>query len=800
MLWAPSTRSFSSSSSRATQTGTTLQRLPQSLALAACIALVGAALVVLVPAAAAAAADVDAHGNVYNNKHESLPDASHHLVQGNMSSLIVKIKFIQASVVDANSTSSLLVDGAVAVSGIGFGESSDYVEISSGQHTMELSAGPYVVVDFDPTFTYAVIEAQDTQGNITIQVVALPAIPDSSVRTLDTALVRVINTAIFPVTVTLSFVSDNCHRCLDQVIASFNQSDVSSFNADAKHGITFSVTDAVGLEQVAGVSYNFGDRGVYTMLITTSSMQSKETIVFIFEDVEPYNVDLPIAAMFGILIGASVIYVVLKQTSIYLQKSRAQRATDRLQKGRLINQDYTAGYGSTASSNGYIAIPNSAAAENGADSIASPSTVGSRVIQSTICASCGRELLEADRFCGLCGTRRDKASAPPAEERVRVRSLDTFRGIALSIMLFVNYGGGGYWFFDHSTWNGLTVADLVFPWFIFMMGVSMSLSFEKLRRRGAPRGALFLKVIRRSMTLFALGLFLVCRQIIFATWRMPGVLQRFAVSYLFVAAIVMFVPIFATLPGPFRDLTSHWLQWVVIGIFITIHTCITFLYDVPGCGTGYIGPGGIGDFGQYMNCTGGAAGYIDSQVFGRHIYQAPTAQAYYLTGAYDPEGLLGCLTSVVITFLGYQAGRILVTFSTHSARLRRWAAWGVGLGLLGLILCKGTQNDGWIPINKNLWSLSFVLIMAGLGYLMLASCYIIVDVRKLWDGAPFIYPGMNSIFVYMGSELFFYYFPFTYANEVENTHGALLFMHLTATALWILIAYLMYRKKVFISV
>ena len=105
--------------------------------------------------------------------------------------------------------------------------------------------------------------------------------------------------------------------------------------------------------------------------------------------------------------------------------------------------------------------------------------------------------------------------------------------------------------------------------------------------------------------------------------------------------------------------------------------------DVPGCGRGYLGPGGIGDFGEYMNCTGGAAGYIDMQILGiNHIYGSPTCQGVYLTGAYDPEGILGNLTSIYLCFLGVQLGRILSTYKDHKGRLIRWVAWGTLWGLL----------------------------------------------------------------------------------------------------------------------
>ena len=105
----------------------------------------------------------------------------------------------------------------------------------------------------------------------------------------------------------------------------------------------------------------------------------------------------------------------------------------------------------------------------------------------------------------------------------RLKSLDTFRGLALTIMIFVNYGGGGYFFFAHSAWNGLTVADLVFPWFMLIMGVSMSLSFSKRKPQ-------LYTIFRRSFILFALGLFL----------NSEGITDHPLNEYVFIRAFVLF--------------------------------------------------------------------------------------------------------------------------------------------------------------------------------------------------------------------------------------------------------------------
>lgn len=186
-------------------------------------------------------------------------------------------------------------------------------------------------------------------------------------------------------------------------------------------------------------------------------------------------------------------------------------------------------------------------------------------------------------------------------------------------MIFVNYGGGGYWFFDHSKWNGLTVADLVFPWFIWIMGTAMALSFNSLDTRRARKVEVLAKVIRRSIILVGLGLFLNNGWDL-DHWRIPGVLQRFGVSYFFVALIIMFIPkytstkiriknvhdnaSFKSVGGVLADLSPYWLQWAVAGLLLIVFFLVTFLVDVPNCGKGYLGPGGIADGGKFANCTG----------------------------------------------------------------------------------------------------------------------------------------------------------------------------------------------------
>ena len=397
-------------------------------------------------------------------------------------------------------------------------------------------------------------------------------------------------------------------------------------------------------------------------------------------------------------------------------------------------------------------------------------------------------------------------SVAATQQRRRLRSLDTFRGLSLVIMIFVNYGGGGYWFFKHSKWNGLTVADLVFPWFVFILGTSAAISLSSLDRRGMSRWRMLLKVIRRFVILFGLGL-LLNKTNVLPTYRIPGVLQRLATSYLGIALLhILFAPkrdknttnIFA----PVREIINHWIEWIIALSLIIIWLLVTFLLRVPHCPTGYLYPAGkLGDYGNYSNhsCTGGAAGYIDRLIFSDdHIYPTPECVHLYMTGPYDPEGALGTLTSIFLAFLGQNAGRILLVHRGDKQRMYRWIIWGIFWGAIGTALCEGRQNGGLIPINKSLWSLSFIAVMAGTGYILLALLYFIIDVKKLWMGEPFVFPGMNSILVYMGHEVFHHYFPFSWNAPQKQLD--MLAQSSSGALLWVIIAYYMYFIDFFVKI
>lgn len=402
-------------------------------------------------------------------------------------------------------------------------------------------------------------------------------------------------------------------------------------------------------------------------------------------------------------------------------------------------------------------------------------------------------------------------TSPAQVSRNRVRSLDVLRGFAICLMIFVNYGGGKYALLEHSPWNGITIADFVFPWFVWIMGVSLTFSLCSKLRSGSSRAHLFLSVLRRSLTLLALGVIMsnLGNRDIYRV-RIPGVLQRLGTAYLFVASVETFLmrtqPIFTYdshgILFHVRDLIESWPQWTFTIVTALIHTGITMYLPVPGCPTGYLGPGGKADHGAYPNCTGGAAGHIDRVVFGEaHIYHNASCNKIYATSApFDPEGLLGTLTTIVLMYLGVYAGRVMLCFPKTKPRVERWLVSGALFCLAGGWLCGFSQEGGVLPLNKNLWSLSFVLVTAGSSSILLALILLLVDHWKLWSGSPFHQAGKNAIFLYLGHALTRNTLPWAWQVSNSHTHLEFTLMNVWGTCLWLLTALFMYENKCFFSV
>ncbi|CAL8331796.1 unnamed protein product [Merluccius merluccius] len=561
----------------------------------------------------------------------------------------------------------------------------------------------------------------------------------------------------------VSWMSNHCYQCLYQTLglvpAGLGPGMPSSGNfiVGTEHGITLQMNSTHMNVELCRVEYSFGEHGNYSLWVKNLN-DSSVVNCSIVTHADPVNSYLPILIAFLFFAGLSILLAI---------------------GGAIIGLDVVRGL--------LLRVSNSMETE--------------RLINSEL-GSPGR----------IVETVNDNILPPPTVISRRLRSLDTFRGISLVVMVFVNYGGGRYWFFRHESWNGLTVADLVFPWFVFIMGTSVALSISSLLRSGWSRSSLLWKAVWRSLQLFIIGVIIInpnyCQgSLSWDSLRIPGVLQRLAFSYLLVAMLDLLVARvhIDNLPEdawwyPVRDIVLYWPAWLCVLCLETVWLCLTFLLPVPGCPTGYLGPGGIGDMGLYYNCTGGAAGYVDRWLLGNnHIYQNPSSRVIYLTyTAYDPEGILGSINTVLMAFFGLQAGKILLHYKDLHSKIRtRFLIWALILGIISAVLTKCSRNQGFIPVNKNLWSLSYVTTLACFAFVALLLVYHIVDVKRWWSGAPFYYPGMNSILVYVGHEVFEEYFPFRWRMIDSQSHAEHLAQNLVATSCWVLISYLLYKKRVF---
>ncbi|XP_012225888.1 heparan-alpha-glucosaminide N-acetyltransferase isoform X2 [Linepithema humile] len=385
----------------------------------------------------------------------------------------------------------------------------------------------------------------------------------------------------------------------------------------------------------------------------------------------------------------------------------------------------------------------------------------------------------------------------------RIRSVDTFRGIAILLMIFVNNGGGKYVFFNHTAWNGLTVADLVFPWFAWIMGLSITISKRSELRVSSSRGKVILRCLQRAFILILLGLMLNSMHTkSLKDLRFPGVLQLLAVSYFVCATIETIFTKAHSQFGRFtivRDILNNWAQWLIILAIVTTHTLITFLLPVPNCPKGYLGPGGYHEFGKFANCTGGAAGYIDRLVFGSHMYSKTENSVYGTILPHDPEGIMNTISIILVVYMGVHAGKILLLYYQCNARIVRWLLWSGVTGIIAGILCHFDKESGVIPVSKKMMTLSFVLTMSCFAFLLYVILHFFVDYKQYWSGAPFIYAGLNPITLYIGHTITMGLFPWAWKLS-HPTHWSLLTMNLWTTILWGIIAYWLYLKDIIISI
>ena len=305
----------------------------------------------------------------------------------------------------------------------------------------------------------------------------------------------------------------------------------------------------------------------------------------------------------------------------------------------------------------------------------------------------------------------------------RLLSVDVFRGILVAGMLLVDYPGdeiSGYRLIRHAEWNGLTAADLIFPSFVFLMGVSIVFSFAQRLRRGETRGNIASHAVKRALILFVLGVFLNgVPTFPLATWRVEGVVQRIAICYLVAGLLFLWSDIRGIIIAAIVCLLGYW--------------ALMRLVPVPGMGL----PGrDIPVLAPDRNLVD----WIDRALFSGRLYNTTR----------DPEGVLSTIPAIATALAGVLTGWWLRS-AERSARTKVLGM--LGMGVAGLAV--GALWNQWFPINKNVWTSSFVVVAAGFTLVFLALLYWVIEMRGKrgpWT-MPFLVFGMNAIVGYCFDEL-----------------------------------------------
>ncbi len=366
----------------------------------------------------------------------------------------------------------------------------------------------------------------------------------------------------------------------------------------------------------------------------------------------------------------------------------------------------------------------------------------------------------------------------------RLMSLDVFRGITIAGMILVNNPGtwsAVYPPLRHAKWHGCTPTDLIFPFFLFIVGVAITYSLSKRKERGDDQKKLILQIFRRSAILFGLGLFMAGFPFFdLSSIRIPGVLQRIGVVY-FVSSFIFL----KSGPKTILYLTTS---------FLIIYWVLMTLVPVPGVGDPNLEP------------TTNLAAWLDNLILSGHMWSA--------TKVWDPEGILSTLPAIGTSLLGILTGYLLRSDKDQTTKTVWLFVYGT------ILMAAGYVWDGWFPMNKSIWTSSYVLYTAGLALNFLGICYWFIDVLgyKKW-AIPFQVYGLNAITVFFlsglvaktmnlikvtnaaGEEITLKYLIFDslFLSWLDPINASLLWA-IMYIAVWLGLMWILYSKKIFIKV
>jgi predicted acyltransferase len=334
---------------------------------------------------------------------------------------------------------------------------------------------------------------------------------------------------------------------------------------------------------------------------------------------------------------------------------------------------------------------------------------------------------------------QDRPSSRTSAPSGRVLSIDVLRGITIAFMVLVNDPGDWghtYAQLDHAKWNGWTLTDLVFPSFLFIVGASIILSLHSRIAGGESRRELGLHIVRRSVTIYALAMVLnILPYFRMTHLRLYGVLPRIALCYLCAGLICLTT-------RRVRDLLA------IVAVLLLGYWALMRFVPVPGCGVP------VRDI-PLLDPECNLAAWIDRGVIG--FIQRTIHTGYLYEKTRDPEGLLSTIPAIATTLLGAVAAlwlrRVEATKGDGAAFPATKAQCATAPFLVGLVsMAAGLLWNIWFPINKNLWTSSYVLFAAGCSLIGLAACYWLIDVRRLhetrvgdWLIWPWLVYGSNAI-------------------------------------------------------
>jgi len=300
----------------------------------------------------------------------------------------------------------------------------------------------------------------------------------------------------------------------------------------------------------------------------------------------------------------------------------------------------------------------------------------------------------------------------------RSLALDVFRGLTLAGMILINNEGSwdyAYHQLMHTPWHGFTLADLVFPSFVFIMGVAVAFGAKRPSPDSLPEAPDWTHVFKRVAILFFLGMLMNFNpeRLSLDSYRIPGVLQRIAIAYLCCTVFLTY--------------THRRAHAAIAAGLLAFYWALMKLIPVPGFGAGD------------LSMQGNLAAYIDNHIIPGHLFQP----------AWDPEGILSTIPAISSGLIGLLAGQWLREKQRPATeRIAGLLIWG------SILFAASLAANKWFPYNKNLWSPSFVLLTSGLAMNGLAMCLWFIDLRgsKSWT-KPFVFLGVNSIVAYVFSEM-----------------------------------------------